>query len=60
MCLAAAGAPVAEFGLRRAQGAAGGVWASRAAVVGGCASTSNVLAASFSASRFRGRTRTPG
>lgn len=39
-----AGAPVSEFGLRRAQGAAGGVWASRAAVVGGCASTSNVLA----------------
>lgn len=43
VCLAAQ-APVAEFGLRRAQGAAGGVWASRAAVVGGCASTSNVLA----------------
>ncbi|MBQ6391338.1 MAG: nicotinate phosphoribosyltransferase [Eggerthellaceae bacterium] len=40
----AAEAPVAEFGLRRAQGAAGGIWASRAAVVGGCASTSNVLA----------------
>ena len=40
----AAESPVAEFGLRRAQGAAGGVWASRAAVVGGCASTSNVLA----------------
>ena len=40
----AAETPVAEFGLRRAQGAAGGVWASRAAVVGGCASTSNVLA----------------
>lgn len=40
----AAQAPVAEFGLRRAQGAAGGVWASRAAVVGGCSSTSNVLA----------------
>ncbi len=40
----AAEAPVAEFGLRRAQGAAGGLWASRAAVVGGCASTSNVLA----------------
>ncbi len=43
VCLAAKGAPVAEFGLRRAQGL-GGVWASRAAVVGGCASTSNVLA----------------
>lgn len=43
VCLAA-GSPVAEFGLRRAQGFAGGIWASRAAVVGGCASTSNVLA----------------
>lgn len=44
VCLAAHRAPVAEFGLRRAQGAGGGMWASRAAVVGGCASTSNVLA----------------
>ncbi len=43
VCQAAKGAPVAEFGLRRAQGL-GGIWASRAAVVGGCASTSNVLA----------------
>lgn len=43
VCLAAQ-SPVAEFGLRRAQGAAGGVWASRASVVGGCSSTSNVLA----------------
>lgn len=43
VCQAADGRPVAEFGLRRAQGL-GGIWASRAAVVGGCASTSNVLA----------------
>ncbi|MFR7403164.1 MAG: nicotinate phosphoribosyltransferase [Coriobacteriaceae bacterium] len=43
VCRAAKGRPVAEFGLRRAQGL-GGVWASRAAVVGGCSSTSNVLA----------------
>lgn len=35
VCLAAHGLPVAEFGLRRAQGAGGGMWASRAAVVGG-------------------------
>jgi len=36
--------PVAEFGLRRAQGPAGGIYASYAAIVGGCASTSNVAA----------------
>lgn len=36
--------PVAEFGLRRAQGESGGLRASRACIVGGCASTSNVLA----------------
>jgi nicotinate phosphoribosyltransferase len=44
VCRAAEGDPVLEFGLRRAQGIDGGVAASRAAYVGGCAGTSNVLA----------------
>ena len=42
---AAAGRPVMEFGARRAQGFDAAVYGSRAAVIGGCASTSNVLAA---------------
>jgi len=45
ICLAAGNAPVWEFGLRRAQGGEGGLVAARAAYVGGCAGTSNVLAA---------------
>lgn len=44
VCLAAQGDPVLEFGLRRAQGVDGGLSASRAAFVGGCAATSNLLA----------------
>src|SRR5690349_20745440 len=42
--LAAGGAPVLEFGLRRAQGPDGGLTASRSAYLGGCSASSNVLA----------------
>ncbi len=41
---AEAGGGVMEFGLRRAQGADAGVYGARAAMIGGCVSTSNVYA----------------
>ncbi|HYG69754.1 MAG TPA: nicotinate phosphoribosyltransferase, partial [Anaeromyxobacteraceae bacterium] len=44
VCLAARGAPVLEFGLRRAQGIDGAIAATRASFVGGVGATSNTLA----------------
>lgn len=44
VCYAAKGDGVMEFGLRRAQGPDSGVYGARAAVIGGCKGTSNVLA----------------
>jgi len=43
--LAAQGRPVVDFGARRAHGPQAGVLAARAAIIGGCAGTSNVWAA---------------
>jgi len=40
---AAEGDPILEFGLRRAQGPDAGIYGARAAMIGGCAGTSNVL-----------------
>lgn len=43
VCYAAKGDGVMEFGLRRAQGPDAGIFGARAAVIGGCIGTSNVL-----------------
>ncbi len=44
ICYAAKGDSILEFGLRRAQAPDAGIYGARAAVIGGCNSTSNVLA----------------
>ena len=43
VCWAARGDGIMEFGLRRAQGPDAGTYGARAAVIGGCIGTSNVL-----------------
>ena len=43
ICYAAEGDGVMEFGLRRAQGPDAGTYGARAAIIGGCVATSNVL-----------------
>ena len=43
ICRAAQGGVVMEFGLRRAQGPDAGIYGARAAIIGGCRSTSNVI-----------------
>lgn len=43
ICYAAQGDSVLEFGLRRAQGADAAIYGARAAIIGGCNATSNVL-----------------
>ena len=44
VCYAARGDGIMEFGLRRAQGPDAGIYGARAAMIGGCVGTSNVLA----------------
>lgn len=44
ICYAAKGGGVLEFGLRRAQNADAGIYGARAAMIGGCVSTSDVMA----------------
>ena len=60
VCYAAKGDAVMEFGLRRAQGPDAGIYGSRASVIGGCGSTSNVLAGQLFDIPVAGRMPTAG
>ena len=51
---AAQGDDVMEFGLRRAQGPDAGIYGARAAIIGGCASTSNVMTAQMFGTKASG------
>ncbi|MCL2415548.1 MAG: nicotinate phosphoribosyltransferase [Defluviitaleaceae bacterium] len=54
VCHAAGNDAVLEFGLRRAQGPGAGIFGARAAVIGGCVATSNVIAGKKFAIPIRG------
>lgn len=54
ICMAAHPDPVIEFGMRRAQGIDGAISASRAAFIGGCESSSDVLAGKLFGIPIRG------
>ncbi len=60
VCHAASPAGVLEFGLRRAQAPDASIYGARAAVVGGCTSTSNVLCCQMFGMPLRVRTLTVG
>jgi nicotinate phosphoribosyltransferase len=54
MCLATKGAPVVDFGTRRAHGVEAALYGARAAYIGGCAGTSNVKAGKLFGIPIRG------
>ncbi len=54
ICMAAHPDPVIEFGMRRAQGVDGAISASRAAFIGGCEATSDVIAGKIFGIPIRG------
>ena len=54
VCWAAKGDQILEFGLRRAQGPDAGLYGARAAMIGGCSGTSNVLAGQLFGVAVRG------
>jgi len=54
MCLATKGAPVIDFGTRRAHGVEAALYGARAAYIGGCAGTSNVKAGKLFGIPIRG------
>ncbi len=57
---AAKGDGIMEFGLRRAQGPDAGIYGARAAMIGGCIGTSNVLTGQLLTFRSRAPTPTAG